>query len=397
MSSLKLNSVQIGQSVTATNNFTFYQPTTPDGSVRIGNGNAGAATDKVTIDSSGNIGATGGITAGNGITAVDGSGLIQAGSLEIFGGATVAGDVTAGSYNGGQLAGLRNKIINGNMGIFQRGTTAVGTSGLYGPADRWKSDAVGDTFSSSQGSFVDGDTLYNTGGAQYFTTVAVTTNTGATTNYFKIGQGIEDVRILAGKTVTVSFWAKAVANTTIALEVWQSFGTGGSAAATGIGQAQAITTTWTKYSKTFTIPSVSGKTIGPSNTSFTQLEFWLDAGSSFSGVGGRAAGIGAQASKTVSIAQVQLEVGPVATPFETRPYGMELALCQRYFYSGRLYVPSGAPQNIPLPVPMRTVMSSAQILGFGTGWVLADGGSNHVMIASQTGASGQNITVNTEL
>jgi hypothetical protein len=217
------------------------------------------------------------------------------------------------------------------MGIFQRGATAVGTAGLYGPADRWKSDAAGDTFSTTQGSFVDGDTLYNTGGAQYFTTVAVTTNTGATTNYFKIGQGIEDVRILAGKTVTVSFWAKAVANTTIALEIWHSFGTGGSAAATGIGQAQAITTTWTQYSKTFTIPSVSGKTIGPSNTSFTQLEFWLDAGSSLSGVGGRAAGIGAQASKTVSIAQVQLEIGSVATPFEQRPIGMELALCQRYY------------------------------------------------------------------
>lgn len=56
MSQLKLNAVQIGQSVTATNNFTLYQPTTPDGTVRIGNGNAGTVTDAITISSAGNIG-----------------------------------------------------------------------------------------------------------------------------------------------------------------------------------------------------------------------------------------------------------------------------------------------------------------------------------------------------
>lgn len=59
MSTIKTNTVQIGQSATATNNFTLYQPTVPDGTVRIGNGNAGAATDKITINSAGNITATG--------------------------------------------------------------------------------------------------------------------------------------------------------------------------------------------------------------------------------------------------------------------------------------------------------------------------------------------------
>ena len=395
MSALKLNAVQIGQSVTATNNFTFYQPTTPDGSVRIGNGNAGAATDKVTIQSSGDVGVTGGITVGNGITAIDGSGLVQAGTLQSFGDTTVGGDVSAASYHGGQLAGLRNKIINGNMGIFQRGATAVTVGGTYGPADRWKGDAAGDTFSTSQGSFVSGDTLYDTGGAQYFTTVAVTTNTGATTNYFKIGQGIEDVRILAGKTVTVSFWAKAVANTTIALEIWQSFGTGGSTVVTGIGQAQAITTTWTQYSKTFTIPSVNGKTLGPSNTSFTQLEFWLDAGSSLSGVGGRAAGIGAQASKTVSFAQVQLEVGFVATPFEQRPIGMELALCQRY-YSVFPYIiinTTGSDTQATFPVTMR---ANPILAGGGAGFTVS-GANNTAFTASQTTRTAQTITATAEL
>ena len=54
MSTLKTNNVQVGQSVTATNNFTIYQPSTPDGTVRIGVGNSGATTgDAVTINSTG--------------------------------------------------------------------------------------------------------------------------------------------------------------------------------------------------------------------------------------------------------------------------------------------------------------------------------------------------------
>ena len=56
MSTVKTNNVQIGQSVTATNNFTWYQPSTPDGTVRLGNGNSGSVTDLVTLTSAGNLG-----------------------------------------------------------------------------------------------------------------------------------------------------------------------------------------------------------------------------------------------------------------------------------------------------------------------------------------------------
>jgi hypothetical protein len=56
MSTLKTNNVQVGQSVTATNNFTIYQPASPDGTVRIGVGNSGATTaDVASISSSGNF------------------------------------------------------------------------------------------------------------------------------------------------------------------------------------------------------------------------------------------------------------------------------------------------------------------------------------------------------
>jgi len=53
MSTLKTNNVQVGQSVTATNNFTLYQPSSPDGTVRLGNGNSGSVTDVASFTSSG--------------------------------------------------------------------------------------------------------------------------------------------------------------------------------------------------------------------------------------------------------------------------------------------------------------------------------------------------------
>jgi len=56
VSTVKTNNVQIGQSVTATNNFTWYQPASPDGTVRLGNGNSGSVTDLVTLTSAGNLG-----------------------------------------------------------------------------------------------------------------------------------------------------------------------------------------------------------------------------------------------------------------------------------------------------------------------------------------------------
>jgi len=56
MSTLKTNNIQVGQSVTATNNFTWYQPTTPDGTIRLGVGNSGSTTlDAINVSSSGAV------------------------------------------------------------------------------------------------------------------------------------------------------------------------------------------------------------------------------------------------------------------------------------------------------------------------------------------------------
>jgi len=86
------------------------------------------------------------------------------------------------------------------------------------------------------------------------------------------------------------------------------------------------------------VPSISGKTIGSDNNSRLTLSIWLDAGSNFNS---RTDTLGQQ-SGTFDIAQVQIEAGSVATPFERRPIGTELALCQRYYRTLAGLITNGA-------------------------------------------------------
>ena len=138
------------------------------------------------------------------------------------------------------------------------------------------------------------------------------------------------MRTFAGQQVTVSFWAKADATKNIAVELSQVFGSGGSpsTAVNSIGTTKiSIGTTWQKVTVAATMPSISGKTLGTNGNSRLGFNIWLEAGSDFNA---RTDTLGQQ-SGTFEIAQVQLEPGPVATAFEKRPIGTELALCQRYF------------------------------------------------------------------
>jgi hypothetical protein len=222
---------------------------------------------------------------------------------------------------------FRNKIINGNFDIWQRGTSQ--TSSGYGSADRWQCDTGGgSTKTASRQAFDLGQTDVPNN-PKYFMRHVVTSSAGAS-NYILMTQKVEGVETLSGKTATVSFWAKADASKNIAVEIYQDFGTGGSpsAAVLEIGsQLVALTTSWTKHTITVDIPSVSGKTLGTDGNDGLGLVFWFDAGSDFDA---RTASLGQQ-SGTFDIAQVQLEEGSAATPFEQRPYGMELSLCQRYY------------------------------------------------------------------
>ena len=240
------------------------------------------------------------------------------------------GTPTVNGYSVSPFTGFKNYIINGNFDVWQRGITQTSTG--YDSDDRWSNSNVGSTKTHSLVMCTDTErALFN---ANNYSRTVVTSVAGASNYCIKI-QRVEDVNKLAGKTVTLSFWAKANSNKNIALELGQSFGTGGSPSVDVVGvgsQLISLTSTWQKKKITITLPSIVGKTLGTDGlqTTSTYVAFWFDAGSSFNS---RTSNLGQQ-SGTFDIAQVQLEEGSVATPFEQRPYGLELSLCQRYFSRG---------------------------------------------------------------
>jgi hypothetical protein len=133
-----------------------------------------------------------------------------------------------------------------------------------------------------------------------------------------IMQRIENVKSLVG-TVTLSFYAKTEIGDNIDVEIYQNFGSGGSTEVTAYDQTVDVTDAWAKYTITFDLPSLSGKTIGAS--SYIEVSFVSQD---------------TTANSYLDLADIQLEAGSVATPFERRPYGTELALCQRYYWKFEL-------------------------------------------------------------
>jgi hypothetical protein len=227
--------------------------------------------------------------------------------------------------------GRRNYLINGNFDKWDYGTSQ--TTSWYGSDNRWTNNNSGSTKTHSQ--MLCGDTERALFNAMYYSRTVVSSIAG-NSNWVQKGQRIENVNLLAGKTVTLSFWARADANRNIAIEFWQMFGTGGSPSASlgGIGsQLVALTTSWQKKTITVTLPSIVGKTLGTDGvqTTFTGLSIWFDAGSTFT----QAANLGQQ-SGTFDIAQVKLEDGSVATngwhPYDGE-FGGEIQACARYYES----------------------------------------------------------------
>jgi hypothetical protein len=287
------------------------------------------------------------------------------------------------AINGGPLAGFRNAIINGNFDIWQRGTSFTDAV-VYG-ADRWLNARGGSACTMSRLSWAVGD---NTTGSnpKFLCRMAVTSVAGAA-NFVQLAQRIEGVQTFSGQQVTYSFWAKADANKTIAVDFAQNFGTGGSpsAAVGGIGAAKHnLTTSWQKITGTVSVSSVGGKTLGSDGNDMLIFRIWFDAGSDFNS---QTATLGQQ-SGTFDIAQVQIEAGPVATPFERRPIGTELALCQRY-YIGEIFtsVCTGGEAFgqgevcFPWPTTMRATPTVSIANRGGAGTVTAEAnGTNEKMV-----------------
>jgi hypothetical protein len=212
------------------------------------------------------------------------------------------------SLNSGPLAGMRNRILNGDMRVSQRGTSFT-ANGLY-TLDRWTIYNSGGTFTVTQETAASGS--QPEAGMSKFLRISRSSPSGI----FYLTQKIEDVSLYDGYAVTVSFYAKANTNITLPVRLVQEFGSGGSAPVT-VGSANMnITSSWAKYTASFTLPSLSGKTVGTSSF----LECTFDTPATYS---------------TLDITGVQLEAGSVATPFERRSYGQELALAQRYYFKSK--------------------------------------------------------------
>jgi hypothetical protein len=254
-----------------------------------------------------------------------------------------------GDFNTG-----KNKVINGDFGIWQRGTSFTNPTDNTYVCDRFKQNGNGSGFTKiwSRQAFTPGTAPVAGYESPFFfrfnQTVA---GTGGTNNNIAIYVH-EDVRTFAGQTVTLSFWAKADASRVLNLYYGQEFNNSGTGDQYPYISSPTLTTSWTRYTFTFTVASISGKTIGTGFTGNFQLVF--NAANNI--------------TQTIDLWGIQLEAGSVATPFTTNTANpqAELAACQRYFQimSGPGSGVIGSKNNgtttyfiVPLKVNMRAAPS----------------------------------------
>ena len=214
----------------------------------------------------------------------------------------------------------KNAIINGDFRVNQRSFSSTTANNTY-TFDRWVtvSPNTSQTFTSQ--SFTPGAAPVAGYESATFLQCATTAAAGA---YALILQKIEDVRTFANQTVTVSFWAKAASGTPkVGTQLTQNFGSGGSTSVGTTAVGFTLSTSWARYSTTFSVPSISGKTIGTSSFVEASIIFQNDYEPAIG-----------QQTATIGVWGVQVEAGPTATPFETATGTIqgELAACQRYYF-----------------------------------------------------------------
>jgi hypothetical protein len=275
------------------------------------------------------------------------------------------------------LQGFRNRIINGDMRIDQRnaGASVTPTNGQY-TVDRWQALlSVASKFSVQQNA---GSVTPPAGYKNYLGVTSLSAYSVGASEIFSLRQTIEGYNIsdLAwgtanAKTVTLSFWVRSSLTGTFG----GAINSNGNSYSYPFSYVINNTNTWEQKSITVVGP-ISG-TWGSTNGNGISVIFSFGAGSTFSGTAGAwvasdlysatgATSVVGTNGATFYITGVQLEVGSVATPFERRPYGTELALCQRYFLmlggnaandnigAGQAYSTTSAGIYARFPVTMRT-------------------------------------------
>jgi len=267
--------------------------------------------------------------------------------------------------------GFRNRIINGDMRIDQRNAGASVTldgSGVY-PIDRFRCDedtdgtATGQRVTDAPSGFINSLKITTTS-----SDASLTASQYVAINHFIEGFNTSDLAFgtASAKTITISFWVKSSLTGTFAGGIDNNAGNRSYVFNYTISSAD----TW--ENKTITIPGDTSGTWLTDNSRGIGLRFALGTGSNFEGTvnswqsGSKFSSSGAVSvigtlNATFYITGVQLELGSTATDFERRPYGTELAMCQRYFirYTNRaMGTMNGASHlyngSIAFPVTMRS-------------------------------------------
>jgi hypothetical protein len=273
--------------------------------------------------------------------------------------------------------GRRNLLINGDFKVSQRGTsfTALSNGSAY-TCDRWKWEGSGNMAVTIEQS-ADAPNYFD---KSIKVTVTTAESSIAATEFNQLLYQIEgqDIAPLAygtgdAKPMVFSFWVKSSVTGSFPFSVQNQNGSRVFPSRYTVNNAN----TW-EY-KTI---SISGDTGGTWNTSGNALglrfTFLWVSGSTYTGGiadgGWKATSVYANltstytapintANATLQITGVQMEVGKVATPFEHRSYGEELALCERYYQRvpvyhesiiGQCWNTTSARFPVQLPVEMRS-------------------------------------------
>lgn len=254
------------------------------------------------------------------------------------------GSVAVGGGNISPQTGFRNRIINGDMRIDQRnnGASVTMSTAIVYTVDRWWSFEDTDGTMTAQQSSIAPTGFTN---SLLCTTTVADTSLGSTQRVV-IAQIIEGFNVADlgwgtanAQTVTLSFWVRSSLTGTFGGAVKN----GNSTRAYPFTYTISAANTWEQ--KTVTIAGDTAGTWLTNNGNGIQIHFCLGAGSAVSGTAGAwsaadlnsatgAVSVVGTAGATFYITGVQLEKGSVATPFEFRSIGQELALCQRYYQSG---------------------------------------------------------------
>jgi hypothetical protein len=293
--------------------------------------------------------------------------------------------VSSAVLNIDDLYGFRNRFINGDMRIDQRNagaSVAIAGTDIY-TVDRWKASVQG----SGTGRFsVQGSTVAPAGFTNS-TLITVTTADAAPSasfgyQFLQSVEGFNTADFGFGSSdataVTVSFWVRSSVTGTLPVLITN----GGLTRSYGATYTVNSANTW-EY-KTITIPGDVSGAWETNNGVGLHLQFGLGGGSARTAATGwqttdttfRTTVTGstqliATSGATFYITGVQLEKGTVATPFERRPFGTELALCQRYYYkvSGGIFgygyapTPTTGRVNVFFPVTLRTAPTALEQTG----------------------------------